>query len=193
MSINGTLKQISPALLQELQENPALIQALLYLELVESYKKLGLGMPPDMQNVLQNLNQSSKAYSDQDNFPALDLAKNFNAIHFILDGSAYEITSIAGQAIFGGQEIGENLGYGPARFLTSEEVKVVATELAQISEADFRAKFDPVALKEEAIYPYSMGEITKDEGDILAYYYNDLVNYYQDAAQRGNAMLLYLI
>jgi hypothetical protein len=61
--------------------------------------------------------------------PELDLDKSWHAIHYLLTGTAWEIDDGAGAAILGGEEIGEDGGYGPARLLGAEKVRAVAAAL----------------------------------------------------------------
>jgi hypothetical protein len=59
--------------------------------------------------------------------PELDLGKSWHAIHYLLTGTGWEIgEGAAGAAILGGDEIGEDGGYGPARVLDPESVRATA-------------------------------------------------------------------
>lgn len=58
--------------------------------------------------------------------PDLDLDKSWHGIHYLLTGTAWGIGEGAGAAILGGDEIGEDGGYGPARLLDPETVRTEA-------------------------------------------------------------------
>jgi hypothetical protein len=122
----------------------------------------------------------------------LDIDKTWHAIHFTLNGKAWEGEEPLFLAIMGGKEIGEDIGYGPARYLTLDQVKSVATALTRIPPETFSKQFNQAALDAAEIYP----EIwVRDGDDGLAYvleYYTQLQSFYQAAAERGDAALLYI-
>jgi hypothetical protein len=88
----------------------------------------------------------------------------------------------------GGQEIGDNLGYGPARFLTPQQVREVAAALASISKVDLRGRFDLKAMMAANIYPVR----DSSELELAQDHFEPLSHYYAEAAASGNAMLLWV-
>jgi hypothetical protein len=62
----------------------------------------------------------------------LDLHKHWHILHFALTGSVEEVPGPAGDALLGGEELGEDLGYGPLRVLSVERVQAVAAHLAEV-------------------------------------------------------------
>jgi hypothetical protein len=84
-----------------------------------------------------------------------------------------------------------DVGYGPARFLTAEQVQEVATALYDITVEDFGARCDFVALNKAVIYP-SEWEESPEELEYIKLYYSDLVGFFSKAARENNAMLLYI-
>ena len=122
----------------------------------------------------------------------LDIDKAWHAIHYTLNGSAWEGEAPLFLVILGGREIGEDVGYGPARYLTSTEVVDVAAALATIGPERFAARFDPVAMDAAEVYPQIW---QRDGAEGLAYvqdYYAQLSSFYRTAAERGDAVLIYL-
>ncbi|MET8043668.1 DUF1877 family protein [Micromonospora sp. NPDC005215] len=61
--------------------------------------------------------------------PELDLHKSWHALHYLLAGKAREVDDPAAAAVLGGDDIGEEGGYGPPRLLDVETVRVVAAAL----------------------------------------------------------------
>ena len=57
-----------------------------------------------------------------------------------------------GDAVLGGQPIGKDVGYGPMRYLTADEVKVSSAALSALSDNDFRRRCDPAALRAAEAY-----------------------------------------
>jgi hypothetical protein len=123
---------------------------------------------------------------------ALDVDKAWHAIHFTLNGSQWEGRGVLGMAVLGGTEIGEDAGYGPARYLVQSQVKEVADALSDVSKEGFIERFNPQAMDEHEIYP----QIWLRDGDFgrsyaLGHFVN-LVKFYREAADRDDAMLLFI-
>ena len=91
----------------------------------------------------------------------LSMDKEWHGIQFLLTGEPWPMSNPLGMAIFGADEIGENLGYGPARTLTVEQVKEVTTKLSETSTIVLRGRYDVQAMTKEMIYP----EVWEREGN----------------------------
>ncbi len=163
MSMIGNLIALEPAKLEELIAQPEQLEPFLY---------------PD----------------DGDSEPEhhLDLDKSWHAIHFTLNGKAWEGEGALGNVIIGGQEIGENIGYGPARYLTPREVLEAAQALQSIPPDQFKERFNPNGLTAAEIYPEIWAEEPEESLDYVLSFYEDLRNFYLGAADRGQAVLIYL-
>ena len=163
MSMIGNLVALNPVNLEALKAQPEQIEPFLY---------------PD----------------DGDSEPAnhLDLDKSWHAIHFTLNGKAWEGDGALGRAIIGGQEIGEDIGYGPARYLTARDVVEVSEALQSVSTDEFKARFSPKELTAAEIYPEIWGEESEELLTYVLSFYEDLRTFYLGAADRGDAVLIYL-
>jgi hypothetical protein len=121
----------------------------------------------------------------------VDLDKAWHGIHFLLTGSADGDAPPLAWAVLGGEEIGEDMGYGPARFLTADRVRAVAEALP--ADEAFLAAFDGAAMDAADVYP---GPMWSDDDDQPRRYlldaYHRLVAFYRSAAARGDAALLWL-
>lgn len=116
----------------------------------------------------------------------------WKAIHFLLTGYDYSFIPpfLIGEnekdhlpsinAVLSGTEIEYNAGYGKVRYLSANEVGQVADALSTFTHANISERLKLRDWKEES-YDY-----------LFEYTYNPLVKYYHDAAQKGNAMFLYL-
>lgn len=127
--------------------------------------------------------------ADADPDAELDLDKAWHGLHFLLSGQAWEVSKGAGEAILGGEPIGDDRGYGPACLYAPDLVREVAAGLNAVDGDELRRRFDPRALSAAEIYP----EIW-DEGDeafeYLAAHYSDLCAFYRTAAAHGRAVLI---
>lgn len=157
MSMVLTLKQIASARLQELFNNPDLIEEMIF--------------------------------NEEENDDSLYLDKAWHGIHFLLNDDAWGGKEPLKYVIMGRGEIGGDIGYGPAHYLTAQDVKAVANALSDISAEQLRSKFDADNMTEADIYPSIWSG--DEDLDYLMEYYELLVEYYIDAAQKGNAMLIY--
>ncbi len=118
----------------------------------------------------------------------LDLDKAWLAIHFLLTGSVWEVPPGAGEAVLGGDPVGEDQGYGPPRLLPADRVRAVAAALQEVTPEALRARFDLDALLEAEVYPHVW-----DEDDIDTYVlpnFAHLREFYRAAAAQGDAVLL---
>jgi len=119
---------------------------------------------------------------------SLSLEKSWHSLHYLLTGNLWEVNSILGKTILGGNEIGPDIGYGPARFLEPAEVKEIATALKKVSKDDLAKRFDLKAMVAAKVYArHNEGEL-----ELTQEYFKRVVAYYVGAAKRGDAMLLYL-
>ena len=138
---------------------------------------------------------SSIIYPDEgcaDTSARTDVDKAWQAIHYMLNGDAWEGEGPLFLTILGGTEIGEDVaGYGPARYLAPVQVKELAAALSAIDAAGFSARYDPLALDAAEIYPQLW---VRDGDDGLAYvqhYYTQLSAFYREAAAQGQGVLVY--
>jgi hypothetical protein len=134
-------------------------------------------------------------YPEDDDDPAgsFDVDKAWHGLHYLLTGTADGGEGPAALAILGGEEIGEDLGMGPARFLTPSQVREVAAALAGITDAELRARFDPQRMQALDIYPDVIWVRDGDDAfDYLMDNFAPLVEFYADAAARGDGVILSL-
>jgi hypothetical protein len=121
----------------------------------------------------------------------LELGKAWHGVHFLLTGDPDGGEAPLALAIFGGVELGPDLGYGPLRVLEPEEVRDVSAALAALPAEALRARFSPEQFEAAEIYPFG---IWADEGadafTWLADAYNAMQAHYRQAAANGHAMLL---
>ncbi len=133
------------------------------------------------------------AESNDDTEPReLDIDKSWHAIHFLLNDSPWEGTYPFDCVVMGGECIGEqDVGYGPARYLTVQQVKDVANSIGQLSAWELLAKFDASRMNDEEIYPQGWRDEI-EERDYISQYYLALVSFFKEAADANDAMIVYL-
>jgi len=117
----------------------------------------------------------------------ISLDKAWHGLHYLLCGAAEPLPGPLGQAIFGGTEIGDDMGYGPARCFTAAETADIARALqAPGLESTLRGRFDPDAMEKLGVYPGGWGA----EGpDWLIAAFADLRDFYSAASAAGQAVV----
>jgi hypothetical protein len=120
----------------------------------------------------------------------LDLHKSWHCLHFLLTGKVEGSDGTAlGDAILGGAEIGgeeADMGYGPPRGLSPGQVRSVAAALSEFPIGQKAKAFDAEAADGAGVYVAKHGE------EELREYFQQLHEFYEDAASKGNAMLLWI-
>lgn len=120
----------------------------------------------------------------------LCLQKAWHGIHFLLTGVSEGGEPPLAFVVLGDKEIPDTshmMGYGPARYLTSKQVKLVSNALHRIKKSKFLSGFEPERFRTANIYAlHERG----DELELLAFF-EKLKAFYALAAKRNNGMLAY--
>ncbi|MCB9497738.1 MAG: YfbM family protein [Fibrobacteria bacterium] len=123
----------------------------------------------------------------------VDIDKSWHAIHFTLAGSSDGGEGPLASAVFGGIELGDDMGYGPVRYLDAERVRVIADRLTELGVEGFKARFSLDRLAEADIYPSGIWAAEGDEA--AAYVFSFLPSFfgvYEECASKGRAILLWI-
>ena len=120
----------------------------------------------------------------------LSIEKAWHGVHYLLCGAADAAPGSLGQAILGGTEIGPDRGYGPARYLTAQEVREVAEGLSQVTKEVLLERYDPDTMDRLKVYPGHWSD--PENREWLTEAFADVLDFYTSVAARGNAVLLYL-
>ena len=117
----------------------------------------------------------------------ISLDKAWHGLHFLLCGAAEPAPGPLGQAVLGGTEIGEDLGYGPARYFTAAQTSEIAQALqAPGLEAVLRARFNPAGMTSLGLYP---GGWDVNGVDWLIEAFHTVRDFYAAAATSGQAVV----
>lgn len=125
---------------------------------------------------------------ESDDDSSVDLDKAWHGIHWLLSGSPDPTDEVTSEVIFGGDPVGEDLGYGPARLLAPERVKVVASALRDLPADELRQRVDLTAMSDAELYPDIWDE-TDVFDEYLAPSYDQLRSFYMDAADAEHAVI----
>ena len=120
----------------------------------------------------------------------LCLDKAWNLVHFALTGEGLDSKHPLGAAILGGAQIGDvDVGYGPAQYLATDEVKAIATALNQVDIDALHRTFSPKDANELGVYP---SDIVAEDWEAIAPYLRQLQQFYVAAAERGQFVVLWI-
>jgi hypothetical protein len=130
---------------------------------------------------------------------SMDIDKAWGGILYLLTGKAFasgstedEIDSL-NRIFFSAQFFDEDMdvGYGPAHYLTPEQVAGINLKIASLTEAELKAHYDPEAMnKEKKLYPSL--DWNEKIFDYLYFHFQALQSFFATAASRGEAIVTYL-
>jgi hypothetical protein len=131
--------------------------------------------------------------------PPLDLEKWWHILHYVLTG---EIGPAGGGSdlLLTGQELGEDMGYGPARLHGPAETKDFSRFLERQDLANLQARIDlgeTSRLYPGRLYPAMRGPADAEYLDMLrnnvGRHFVRLQDYVRKMADRGNGLLIWVI
>ncbi|MFN8192692.1 MAG: YfbM family protein [Nocardioidaceae bacterium] len=144
--------------------------------------------PETARQFLEDPDLLDELLESDDDRTSVDLDKAWHGIHWLLTGSDGPTATVISEAIFGGEPVGDDLGYGPGRLMTSDRVLAVAAALRELPTETLRAKLDPPAMTEAGIYPRVW-----EEPDVFDSYlapaFEKLRAFYASAAEAREAVI----
>ena len=82
----------------------------------------------------------------------IDFDKAWGAIHFLLNGSAWDGNGPLNLFFGPWPEIGEDSGYGPPRLAPAEAMRAFDPALSAISDEELHRRYDPSVMAEAEVY-----------------------------------------
>ena len=118
---------------------------------------------------------------------SVSLDKAWHGLHYLLCGKLEPAPGPLGQAVFGGSGIGEDRGYGPARYFAPTQVAEIAGALQSPGlEPEVHRRFDGEAMTQLGIYP---GVWETDDHDWLIEAFRTLRDFYAAASKAEQAVV----
>jgi len=152
--------------------------------------------PSELEEYKQDSSKlEDRVYSQDSDDPQLtDLDKAWDGIMFVLKApDSAQSSSDLSNILFSGQLIDEeqDMGYGPAHFLTAEQVAAYSLLISAITENDVQQRFDPQKMTELELYPTIWDE--GDEAlDYVMEYFQTLQHVLSEAAENNQAIITFL-
>jgi len=130
--------------------------------------------------------------SDANGRDGVVLNRAWHAIHFVLNGSRLGGEEPLNFLVDQGTPVGEvDVGYGPARVLTSEQVRRLAAALGQIEPDHVAQRVDLKRFDDEAIYPGNWQRNGYDAEYVVSHY-REMRELIGRAAEHGEGLVLYI-
>jgi hypothetical protein len=197
MSMIGNLVRIQNETLLKLRQSPESITAFLYpgRPMVQPaspgfFSRLFGKKPPPPEPPKTITPLPPLAETD-----LMDLDKAWHALHFLFTGSDWEGDFPQGFLVSCGQEIGDvDVGYGPARSFSPDEVEKISKFLDSQNESDLRKRLDPKKMAELEIYPSIWSDKTNldEEWEYFGDGFQRMKEFVKETAAKRMALLIYL-
>ena len=121
------------------------------------------------------------------------LYKSWHKMHFLLNGDPWSGGVPLGWAVLGGKELGTvEVGYGPARYLLPNEVRILVSELRLLPAEELFEAYDPASMRAAKLYCAPDESQDASEEKSLRKYYERLVGFYESVAESGHGVLTWL-
>jgi hypothetical protein len=133
--------------------------------------------------------------TDDGNPKLVDIDKSWDGIIFLLTGQGLDHSDHPLlKVLFSGQAIDEDqdLGYGPAHYLTPEQVAELNDQIAKITVEDLKQKYDPKKMTELQVYPTIWESETNEAFSYLSEYFVTVQQVYAEATKNGEAIITFL-
>jgi len=148
--------------------------------------------PSQIDGLVSDPNSFAPATTHTTNSTSLSLEKAWHGLHFLLTGSAWEGDLPFAFLLQGGDPIGEDLGYGPARVFSPAKVAEIDAAISAISEEALWSRFDAGRMSAEGIYPQIWDEPEADLREEYLGYFRVMKTLIQKAHADGQALVLIL-
>jgi len=147
----------------------------------------------ELERQIEEANAAAANATEADPSRLLDLHKSWHVLHYLFTGQADGGTPPA-DALLGGRELGEDMGYGPPRLHEPAATAAFARFLAPLTVAELQGRVDLGRMSALGVYCCE----DDDEGsaeeinDDVANYFPQLQSFVADAAKNGSGLLMWL-
>ncbi len=153
---------------------------------------LRLVAPDELPPLRTDIEAVEDLLDDDDEDLEHSVEKAWHGIHFLLTGTAWEGDLPYSFLVRGGDAVGDNLGYGPARLLDPADVRAVAAALDALTPQALAARYDGERMNELKIYPKGWTQEEAVCRKTLVDHYDQLRRFVIEGAQQGMGLLVYL-
>lgn len=191
MSMIGNLRTLSDQEGALLLANPTLVELFLFGDTIPQRKD------SFWSRMFKSSQPTTHRFEPAAEGAEIDIDKAWHGIHFLLTGNSWEAkdgtSNLLGFLVSGGSQIGDvDVGYGPARLFTSNEVATLADALTPIGRADLSSRYIVADLIAAEIYPTIWSDPEDDALEYLLTYFELLKSFVLKAGENRKALLVYI-
>jgi hypothetical protein len=209
MSMNAYARCVSPFEVAALKRNPATARSLVgtgtlgglgartpnllkNIGLLRQGGGSGVLASPALQRELERQIAAANTAPAADPERVLDLHKSWHVLHYLFTGEA-EGGIPPADAILGGRELGDDMGYGPPRLQEPAATAAFARFLAPLTVEELQRRIDLPRMSELEIYCCGDDDGSADEiREDVAHFFPQLQRFVAAAANNGNGLLMWL-
>jgi hypothetical protein len=153
----------------------------------------------DLDEILENSDiLEDKIYAEEGEHlkDFLDLDKSWDGIFYLLTGYGMDdlerVESPLSSVLYGGEVVDkdQDVGYGPAQYITPDQVKELSNVLEPITKEDLQKKYDGEAMMKAEIYPEVWNE--SESLDYLLEGFEETKKFYKQAAIENKAVIFFI-
>lgn len=128
--------------------------------------------------------------------PALELQKSWHILHYTMSGNVWGAGS-TGDALVAGEDLGNDMGYGPPRLHDPASTKAFGDFIAALDLEQIQSRIQYQELLNLRVYgvPMGRGSEAQFEDELrteVATYFPQLRDYVKRMSQKGNGLLIWL-
>jgi hypothetical protein len=125
--------------------------------------------------------------------PTVDLHKSWHMFHFLFTGRADGGAPPGSLLLTGGEEVGEDLGYGAPRLLDPAATAALAAFVGPLTVEELKRRLDGARMATLGIYPgFDAADAVGEYGDDIEHYLPARRDHLAAAASAGEATLVWL-
>lgn len=149
--------------------------------------------PATDEEIKKLLGKKNKQEKFMDSKEAISIDKTFDIIHFTLTGrNTSDGAGIMSLDPFGVHNLEADFGYGPAAYLTAEELKTVVEHLSRITVQKFEMFVDSRELIDNKVYPVKGGDTDQELVKYAGSHYQVMRDAFIKAAEAGQGMIFWI-
>ncbi|HWB08175.1 MAG TPA: YfbM family protein [Pirellulales bacterium] len=140
---------------------------------------------------LRELEDEEEFFQELENCPKMEIGKEWHGLHYLLTGTAAEFRGAEGFLVDGGEEVGPEIGYGPARLFSPREVDDIHSVLVDISPDELWSRFDADEMTADQVYPsLDWHEEPELKRQVYQRTYAELKKFVDEASRRGQCVVV---
>jgi len=121
-----------------------------------------------------------------------DVDKAWQAIHYLLTGTAEPTDALLGFLVTGGATLEDtDVGYGPPRSFTSAQVASIVSELGSLDRDELRRRYKPKEMDDHDVYPQIWARDGDEGFNYIWEHFESLRSFLAEAQRRKQGLLVF--